>query len=223
MSWASQNGVTKVILSNELAAPDPAVSLLFVPALTAKGILFLLSPNRALMIDAEENFKVISVAKRPPVQLYYIDTNADVTDYEEDEYSDIYTGKTMRDLIQNSINNKNSPLNSTADCERSISSEYDSEPESSAESSLLEEESSTASNTSTEIIDLRENSLDSNLETSKEDGGSVSEGYHRGEDPRVANQFAETWHNRLGHVEDPSTILSMIKDDALPPPPCNKS
>lgn len=91
------------------------------------------------MVDAEDNFKVVGVENSRQGELYYISTKLYVTDYDEDEYLDMYTGKATMDIIQNSIDDNNKPFTSKADSESNISCEYNSKSEISSEISLPEE------------------------------------------------------------------------------------
>lgn len=136
----SANGVTKVPLINSIASQDLAMRMFYIPYLTAKGILVLFAPKRALIIDAEENFGVINVAKLPSDQLHYIGTNDYGTDYKYDEYTDMKNTRAMTAIIPNSIGDELELLLSTDGIYSDKSSNFNSKSASHGGTSIPSED-----------------------------------------------------------------------------------
>lgn len=75
--WQGANGPVPVLLTDTLVAPDAAMSLLSVPALTKKDIAVLFLPDKAILFDIQDNNTVLGYAKRADDDLYYINDNQD--------------------------------------------------------------------------------------------------------------------------------------------------
>ena len=64
VTWASKNGETDVHLTGTLSAPKLAMSLLSVPALTAKGLCVLFLPTKALIMDMKDDLSIVGTAHK---------------------------------------------------------------------------------------------------------------------------------------------------------------
>lgn len=72
VSWSGEDGVTNVSLSNTLVTPRLLMSVLSVPALASKEICTLFTPQRPLLIDMHDDFRIIGYAPNHANGLYYI-------------------------------------------------------------------------------------------------------------------------------------------------------
>lgn len=61
--------------TNTLVAPRLSVNLRSIPAIASKRICTLFTPQRALLIDLHNDFRIICYAPRQPNGPYYIDGN----------------------------------------------------------------------------------------------------------------------------------------------------
>ncbi|KAI0557397.1 GAG-pre-integrase [Gracilaria domingensis] len=71
-TWNFEGISNSVSLSNTLASPELAISLLSIPALTSKRLGVLFMPTMAFIIDLKENLRILGVAPRQSDGLYYI-------------------------------------------------------------------------------------------------------------------------------------------------------
>ena len=203
VTWQSQDGVTEVRLSGTLAAPDLAMSLLSIPALTEKGFCVLFLPQNAIIMDIEDNLRIVGTAFKDSDGLFYIPTD-DKSFHRQVEESEDTIPKSMRAVIRSHA--------MVTEAEEDLSDDGDvpdrtSEAESESYLASESEEGSEYSG-AVELDTLEIQSVDSfgnNESSSLESQGSLS---------TVA---IETWHSRLGHLGSSMDIKRLMDAGILTP------
>ena len=71
--WVTENGTSKVSLSNTIVVPNAAMSLLSVPSLVNKNIAVMFLPGKAILIDLEDNYSILGYAEQEEDGLFYMD------------------------------------------------------------------------------------------------------------------------------------------------------
>lgn len=220
VTWASQNGVTDVTLSNTLASKDLAMSLLSVPALTEKGLCVLFLPDKAVILDMENDLSVVGIAPKNDDGLYYIQSDESI---EISRHLGTFAvPRAMMAVVREHMDESIIDVRSMDSDVTTTSSEtdyYSSDDVPSLLSSEDEYETDSESCESESESEISDDGDSIDIEALPITNGAERSNNHHGGSGRQSTQFKDemrAWHNRLGHLGSDKDISDMISAGIIP-------
>ena len=195
--------MTEVRLSGILAAPDLAMSLLSIAGLTEKGLCVLFLPQKAVIIEIEDNLRSIGTEFKDSNGMFYILTD-DKRFHRPVEESEDSISKSMREVIRSHVMVSEAEEDFPDDGDvPDLTIEAESDSYLDSESDEEYEDGGVVELDSLEIESA--NSFGNIVTFSLESHGSSS------------TVPIETWYSRLGHLGSPTGIKRLIDAGILAP------
>ena len=104
VTWPNNDGTANVGLSNTLVSKKLNCSLLSIPALVEKGIAAVFIPGKALLVDLQNEFKIIGVGIQRINGLFYISDDGSIDKSPYEMKTNQQTDRALMAIVKDNLN-----------------------------------------------------------------------------------------------------------------------